>query len=117
MPSNPKPKRKNSAERGFQKMSPELRTRCEKIRKLLAESGRKHTKARYQLGVLVNEIQVDPEKYVKRAVKQLAAALGYKEKTLYPYGAVASCWSPEELNELLEKKAVTGLPIISRTCC
>src|SRR6185503_8186519 len=35
----------------------------------------------------------------------------YDDKTLYRYGTVASIWSSEEIDELLDKKGVTGLPI------
>lgn len=98
------------AERAL-KMTDELHRRCEEIRKRLADVGRKDMQARHQLGVLVNEIQNDPDKYGRRGVKQLAAAIGYDEKTLYKYGQVASCWSAEQIEELSQQKGTTGLPI------
>ncbi|MDC0749998.1 hypothetical protein [Polyangium mundeleinium] len=94
-----------------EEMVPELRERCDKVRKALAELGPRDTRARYKLGELVKDAKADAGKYGKKAVAQIAASLGYDEKTLYRYAQVAKAWSLDELNELLKRSSVTDMPI------
>ncbi|MDC3985936.1 hypothetical protein [Polyangium jinanense] len=95
-----------------EEMAPELRDRCDKVRKELAKSGPRDTRARHQLGELVKDATADAGKYGKKAVAQIAASLGYDEKTLYRYAQVAKAWSRDELNELLTQSSPkTDMPI------
>ncbi|WP_170229371.1 DUF1016 N-terminal domain-containing protein [Polyangium fumosum] len=94
-----------------EEMAPELRERCDKVRKALAKAGPQDTRARYQLGELVKDAMTDEEKYGKKAVAQIAVSLGYDEKTLYRYAQVAKAWSLDELNELLKRSSKTDIPI------
>ncbi|MDC0743210.1 DUF1016 N-terminal domain-containing protein [Polyangium mundeleinium] len=95
-----------------EEMAPELRDRCDKVRKALVKAGPQDTRARYQLGELVKDAKTDEEKYGKKAVAQIAVSLGYDEKTLYRYALVAKAWSLDELNELLKQSSLkTGMPI------
>ncbi|TKC98149.1 DUF1016 family protein [Polyangium fumosum] len=95
-----------------EEMAPELRNRCEKVRKALAKSGPEDARARYQLGELVKDAMADEEKYGKKAVHQIGLSLGYDEKTLYRYSKVAKAWPLDELNELLKQPyPKIGMPL------
>lgn len=95
-----------------EEMAPELRNRCEKVRKVLAKSGPEDALARYQLGELVKDAMADQEKYGKKAVHQIGTSLGYDEKTLYRYSKVAKAWPLDELTELLKQRSLkTGMPL------
>ncbi|MGK4008386.1 hypothetical protein WMF31_37590 [Sorangium sp. So ce1036] len=99
------------AERALQKMTSALRKECDSIRKELASTGTDDAKVRHRLGILVNAIRKEPNKYGQGGVEQLARALGFDKTLLYRHAKVAECWSSRELSELLRRKSVTGLPI------
>ncbi len=93
------------------RMTPALRSRCERLCEALAKVGPMDARLRYRIGVLVNGVQASPAKYGTGAVEPLGRYLGYGSKTLYHYAAVASRWTRDELTAALARRSATNLPL------
>jgi hypothetical protein len=81
--------------------------RCKELRDELARVGRADAKARYNIGVAVNDLK----DHRKRGVSLLADELGFDRKTLYKFGAVAEAWPWSVVKGILEREDAKGLPI------
>ncbi len=78
---------------------------------MLAEATGKDVRARYRIGRLIADVKLSEQRYGARAVKNLAAALGRDEATLYRFALVAEAWNEQELEILLERKTPHGEPL------
>ncbi|WP_394832168.1 hypothetical protein LVJ94_37195 [Pendulispora rubella] len=88
-----------------------LRERYEELQTLLAEATGKDVRARYRIGRLIADVKGSEQRYGARAVKNLAAALGRDEATLYRFALVAEAWTASELETLLARKTPHGEPL------
>ncbi|WP_394842729.1 hypothetical protein LZC95_37365 [Pendulispora brunnea] len=93
------------------KMNIALRERYEELQTLLAEATGKDVRARYRIGRLIADVKGSEQRYGARAVKNLAAALGRDEATLYRFALVAEAWTESELETLLARKTPHGEPL------
>jgi len=93
------------------KMNIALRERYEELQTLLAEATGKDVRARYRIGRLIADVKGSEQRYGARAVKNLAAALGRDEATLYRFALVAEAWTASELDVLLARKTPHGEPL------
>jgi hypothetical protein len=105
--------RQKSVERARQRLEkfPELGKVYEKLKKEVAKGVVDSAVRRHRIGLAINEVRSDTEKYGKRSVQILATLLGYEPPTLYAYGAVAATWDEEEFGALLEEKTPLGLSL------
>ncbi|WP_394822128.1 hypothetical protein [Pendulispora albinea] len=78
---------------------------------MLAEATGKDVRARYRIGRLIKDVKGSEQRYGARAVKNLAAALGRDEATLYRFALVAEAWTEEDLDVLLARKTPHGEPL------
>jgi hypothetical protein len=98
-------------EAAVQSMNDELRAKAVEIGKLLTESATESSRARYRAGALVVEIDGDPAKYGRGAVRRVALAVGRDDSTLYDYATVARSWDRKEFLALAARKNSGGVPL------
>jgi hypothetical protein len=94
-----------------QEMNRDLRNALEAIRKLLGGSDAQEAEAKYKVGRQVQEIQADPDKYGKAAVKLLAQELRCGKDVLYNCARVVKTWTLPAFAKLLQRKGANGLPL------
>jgi len=82
-------------------LHPALRTKCNAVRRLLAAADVDECRARHAVGVIVLDVQQSEDKYGKRAVGAMAAALGVERSALYCHGQVAATFKLREVESLL----------------
>lgn len=92
-------------------MSPPLLAKYEELRALVFRANQNDAEARYDTGVIVNDVMSDERKYGAAAVSLLAGALGCKKSSLYNSGAVARAWPRSELTKILARKNARGRPV------
>jgi len=88
-----------------------LRERYVELKTLLAEATGKDVRARHRIGRLIADVKASEQRYGARAVKNLAAALGRDEATLYRFALVAEAWNERELEALLARRTPHGEPL------
>src|SRR5438105_8958889 len=99
------------ANHALRAMPAALRESCESVRRLFTETRRAGSSARYRVGVIVQRIIDDEEKYGKSGVMQLAAAIGRGKDTLYGYAAVARRWQQADFAAVSSRRGIHGVPL------
>jgi signal transduction histidine kinase len=92
-------------------MSPVLRERFREIGTLLEVGTAEDARVRYRVGVIVRDIMAKPDKYGRRAVHQIASALGRDDGTMYDHARIARTWSPGEFEAVLARLSIRSLPL------
>ena len=110
--SKTKKTKQEKVESALANMTKPLVASYEKAAAALSESVTGYGKGRYDVGVVVKQVQDDPDKYGKKPVKLLAIALGRDEDSLYNYAAVAAAWPDKRsFNALFSCKNIHGVPL------
>lgn len=92
-------------------MPPMLRERYREIGALLERGTAEDARVRYRVGIIVREIMATPDKYGRRAVHQVASALGRDDGTMYDHARIARTWSPGEFEAILARQSIRALPL------
>ena len=87
-------------------MSSPLRAKYVAIGEHLGRTRRRSLLARYDVGVLVQEIMADEVVYGPRAVALVCDALGLKKTALYDAASVARRWTRAAFQELAEQPTI-----------
>lgn len=101
-------KNKNS-----QKLEQTIDTKCEQLKKLLADQRHKDMIGRYEVGTIVLEIKRTPgsKKYGTKRVKTIAIESGVNASVLYDASDVAAAWSKSEFEKRAKEKNANGIPL------
>jgi len=93
-------------------MTPALRIEYEHLKSRLASADRSEVIDRHEIAVVVRKILDDGTKYGEGAVKQLEAALGIDDRTLYRRAHVAGIWpTVDAIERLLSLRNKFGRPL------
>ena len=92
------------AKRALGKMTPALRKVFDKISDKLRNLARVDILSRYDLGTQIQTAMGDDRKYGEQVAETLAAALSINISQIYAWKSVASMYSKEEIQELIDRK-------------
>ena len=82
-----------------------------KIKESLSEATKNDARARYDIALLIKQVWDKDCGYGKRAMSQLAAAIGWNTATIYRYKDIAEHFSRDEFERLLERDGKYGRPL------
>jgi len=85
-------------------MNTALQRKCVAVRALMAKASGDEIRTRYEIALLILQIQSAPQRYGARGVDKLALALGCDRATLYRCGQVARAFDEKSMRRVLSQQ-------------
>lgn len=84
---------------------------CERVKRHFSASRKAMCLARYDVGLEVQTLEADPDRYGAGAVRRIARAVGRNEDSLYDYAKLCDAWARPVFAAFAERPNRRGIPL------